>query len=58
MNKLEKIEKLAEIQHDIRQGVYLNPFKAKEHIEFLLNLIKDLTTTAKKMQDKWEELKK
>jgi hypothetical protein len=39
----EKIRRLEEIRKDNRAGSYLNPFKAKEHIDFLLSLLEELT---------------
>jgi hypothetical protein len=38
-----KIRTLEEIRRDLARGVYLNPFKARAHISFLLDLIDDLT---------------
>jgi len=39
----KKIRMLEEIRRDERAMVYLNPFRAKERITFLLTLIDELT---------------
>jgi hypothetical protein len=43
MNVEDKIRTLEEIRRDEKATIYLNPFKAKERITFLLALIDELT---------------
>jgi hypothetical protein len=39
----KKIQMLEQIRNDMNLGSYLNPFKAREHILFLLDLLDELT---------------
>lgn len=44
-----KIQTLDEIRRDAKGIIYLNPFKARERIEFLLALIDELTAALSKI---------
>lgn len=50
MEKLEQIKKLAEIRNDVEHGSYLNPFKARDHLRFLLLLCDELSESLRAIQ--------
>jgi len=39
----KKIQRLTEIRRDVGVEAYLNPFRAREHIAFLLSFVDELT---------------
>lgn len=47
----KKIKTLEEIRRDEKAMIYLNPFKAKERITFLLSLIGELTDALFKINE-------
>jgi len=50
-NAQDQIKKLTEIRKDVDEGCYLNPFKAREHIIFLLELCDQLIGALGKIND-------
>jgi hypothetical protein len=49
--KPEELEKgLMEIRKDASPTSYLNPFRAQQHIKFLLTLCEEMATTLGKIQ--------
>ena len=50
-NAQDQIKKFIEIRKNVDQGSYLNPFKAREHIIFLLELCDQLIEALGKIND-------
>jgi hypothetical protein len=54
MDPRDEIKKLAEVRKDVERGSYLNPFKARDHIQFLLSLydkLGEMLMTVQKMNE-------
>lgn len=54
----EKIKMLADIRHGVGIETYLNQFRAREHITFLLALIDELTDALFKIHKAIQEIRK
>jgi hypothetical protein len=54
----EKIQRLEQIRQDVKLGSYLNPFKAREHITFLLSLLDELTDALFKIHQAVQEVRR
>jgi len=54
----DKIKTLEAIRKDIAEGAYLNPFKGKGHILFLLSLLDELTDALFQIHQTLQEKRK